>query len=155
MNDGKVVHESAGRLPYMDVMKGILIIMVVFGHIYYALWKYGELTLDNVTYNITSFIANVLIAPYYMAAFFFVTGFCSNFHKPITVQIKDDIKRLVVPGFIISIVMGFFTTSTTKWLEIFMAMLIKAFSAFRIITPHKDIGEEYGLRVIRHYKEIF
>ena len=126
MNDRKNAHELTGRLPYMDVMKGILIIMVVFGHIYYALEEYGGLTLDNVTYNITAFIANVLIAPYYMAAFFFVTGFCSSFKKPITIQIKDDFRQLVLPGFLISLIMGLFTTSSGKLVDFVIDMLIKA-----------------------------
>ncbi len=117
MADIKPNERHTSRIPYIDVMKGILIIMVAFGHLLYAMEKYGNLSLTHRVYEVTSFVANTFVAPYYMAAFFCITGFCSNFNKPLAKQLKDDFRRLVVPGIIISLFMILVTTQPDLWLN--------------------------------------
>lgn len=83
------------RLEYIDVAKGLLISLMVWGHI-----------LNIATYQpeANNFVkdANMLETLYksfYMCAFFVITGFCSNFNKQFTTFTKDNLKTIVLPAF--------------------------------------------------------
>ena len=79
MKNNSTQIQQKKRLPEMDVMKGILSILVILGHIiFWEQFVSGEELTSNASINQNIFVA-VWIAPYYMAAFFFVTGFCSSF----------------------------------------------------------------------------
>lgn len=94
------------RLPEMDVMKGILTIMVILGHIVYIEGLVCEVQLEGHAVACQSIIAGVWIAPYYMAAFFFVTGFCSSFSADLRTQIVSDGKHLLIPAILIPFIMS-------------------------------------------------
>lgn len=94
------------RLGYIDLFKGILISMVVLGHIVYLLGLYTGIDVCIFPFILVSAICNDWIAPYYMASFFFVTGYCSTFNKSMKDQIVIDFKRLVVPAVVIPIIMN-------------------------------------------------
>lgn len=66
------------RLHYIDVLKGILILLVVVGH---TTWQAETNGVDNVLFLSMKEI-NFMIVPFFMAAFFAVTGYCANFDKP-------------------------------------------------------------------------
>lgn len=94
------------RLEYIDLFKGILICMVVLGHIVYLLGLHTGIDVYIFPYTLVSTICNDWIAPYYMASFFFVTGYCSTFNKSMKDQIIIDFKRLVVPAMVIPFIMN-------------------------------------------------
>lgn len=86
---------SNNRLEYIDVAKGILICLVVVGHI-----------LNIATYQLESneFIINAnkletLYKGFYMCAFFVITGYCSNFNKTFCSFTKSNLRTIVLPAF--------------------------------------------------------
>ncbi len=82
------------RLHYIDVIKGILILIVVFGH---TSWQADTCGVTNNVFKIAEY-SGYLYYPFYMAAFFAVTGFCSNFDKPYKQFLWSDIKMLLFPS---------------------------------------------------------
>ena len=65
------------RFQYIDIMKGILILLVVYGH---TVWQAHEVGIHNQTIEMLG-ETGFLYEPFYMAAFFAITGYCSNFKK--------------------------------------------------------------------------
>ena len=94
------------RLPEMDVMKGLLTVMVVFGHIINMEQVVSGVQIEGHAAQAQNIFVAVWIASYYMAAFFFVTGFCSSFRSDIRTQMVTDAKRLLLPALIIPLVMA-------------------------------------------------
>lgn len=88
------------RLHYIDVTKGILILIVVFGHIS---WQADITGITNSFFQIAEW-SNYLYSPFYMAAFFAVTGFCANFDKPYKLFLLSDIKTLLLPSISLCVV---------------------------------------------------
>ena len=91
-------HKSA-RLHYIDIAKGILILMVVWGHYELMLrlcFKVNDQTIDH-----WDSIENLWVS-FFMPAFFFITGFCTNFHKPFKPFLVSGIKTLLIPAIIIN-----------------------------------------------------
>ena len=67
------------RLSYIDVAKGVLILFLLMGHALLFIRNEGvNDSFINGFQNIRIF----LWTPYYMPAFFVITGFCSHFNKP-------------------------------------------------------------------------
>lgn len=102
------MRSSGIREKSIDVMKGILILMVVWGHIVFYVGLYSGIALKTSPFVYTAFISNNFIAPYYMAAFFWVTGYCSSYRRRFRDQVVIDFRRLVVPAVIIPVLMSFF-----------------------------------------------
>lgn len=89
------------RLHYIDMSKGLLIIMLIFHQIVY----YGFSVYD-IKINALQFISDIqtpLFVCYFMPAFFFITGLCSNFEKDYKTFIISQIKTLLIPLFFITI----------------------------------------------------
>ena len=106
MKNNSTQIQQKKRLPEMDVMKGILSILVILGHIiFWEQFVSGVELTSNASINQNIFVA-VWIAPYYMAAFFFVTGFCSSFKYDIKSQIISDAKHLLLPSITIVAIMS-------------------------------------------------
>lgn len=83
------------RLNYIDVAKGLLIIFVVVGHTLAALNKvYPESAFLTTSLD----LKKILWVSFYMPAFFFLTGFCSNFDKPFGKFFVANCKSLKVPA---------------------------------------------------------
>lgn len=88
---------SKQRLGYIDIAKGVLILFLLMGH--------ALLFIKNEGVN-DSFIDGFqrtrvfLWTPYYMPAFFVITGFCSNFSKPFPTFLWQNIKTLKIPAII-------------------------------------------------------
>lgn len=91
---------SKQRLHYIDVVKGILILIVVFGH---TSWQADTTGVVNIIFQIAD-LSEFLYYPFYMAAFFAVTGFCSNFDKPYKQFLLTDIKTLLFPSISLCVV---------------------------------------------------
>ena len=102
------IFETKQRLPWIDVSKGILILFVVLGHIEY----YAQEFVGSHSYDFLHHIL-FLYLPYYIPAFFIVTGFCSNFDVPFKTFLVKNIKTLLVP----SVLIGFLVA---RWIELFL-----------------------------------
>lgn len=98
------------RLDWVDVSKGILILMVVFGH----MDNYAEMANINDPIIERLCLIERTWTPYFMCAFFIITGFCSNFSKPFKEFIVGKFKALIIPGVTISILVNIF-----EWRGIF------------------------------------
>lgn len=104
------------RLRDIDATKGILILLVIAGHVPYAMIKLVGISSSAIslwgTMNYLSF------ASFYMASFFFITGYCSNFSKPLDVFIKDNLATLILPCLLLS--------SPTNWfvMALFLSKLL-------------------------------
>jgi len=74
--------------------KGILIISVLINHI-------GNLAAaSGVENNVINIIPSLRFwCPFFMPAFFVITGLCSDFNKPIKVFIIKNFKMLIIPAF--------------------------------------------------------
>ena len=83
------MENKSTRLEYIDIAKGIGLILVVFGH----LFSYnGELS--------------IIIFSFHMPLFFFISGYCFCPHKYNDFEsfLVKKVKHLVIPYLIFSIV---------------------------------------------------
>ena len=94
------------RIKYIDVAKGILIVFVCLGHITGIAEEYGGV--HHNYFSHTGFLLSKLYTPFYMQAFFFITGLTTNFDKPFVVFIKQNFKRLIIPYISFSILYALF-----------------------------------------------
>lgn len=94
------------RLKYIDIAKGILIVFVVLGHIASISKEYGGI--DNNYLNHTGYLLSTFYVPFYMQAFFLITGFTSNFDKHFTTFIYQNIKKILLPYFCFGIIYAAF-----------------------------------------------
>ena len=88
---------SKERLHYIDIAKGVLILMVVYGHVYGVNQSINHPLLYYIHLSANSFVA------YYMPCFFVITGFCSNFKKPFKEFLSNSVKTIVLPAFSFSL----------------------------------------------------
>lgn len=92
------------RHPYIDVAKGILIIMVVVGHfenlsrLYYGIENSYIQAFNNV---------ELLWVSWFMPAFFFFTGLCSSFNKPFKDFFIANFKSIIIPGILITLLLKY------------------------------------------------
>lgn len=97
---------SANRFHWADVVKGILMLMVIWGHSDNQAISAG---IDNSAISNLCWIERTW-TPYFMCAFFVITGYCSNFNKPFKLFIISKIKSLIIPaitiGILIQLVQG-------------------------------------------------
>lgn len=93
--------QSATRVSYIDVAKGILIILVIIHHIPQLVKAQFGIS-DGCWGDISSL--NFTYACYFMQTFFVVTGMCSNFDKKALPFVVNNIKTLVVPAILLPIV---------------------------------------------------
>lgn len=91
------------RIPYIDVAKGILILLVVYDHlpdVYMYL-----LNLSN--YHIELLDEwQWIFKLFFMPAFFCITGMCSNFNKQLRPFLLSNIKSLLFPNIIWGLLLG-------------------------------------------------
>lgn len=93
-------NEDSNRIVWVDMAKGALILLVIWGHIALG--------------GIRSSISNGAIASFYdfmpvygvmfMPAFFIISGFCSHIDKPINVLFAKGIKTLIIPSFALTLI---------------------------------------------------
>ena len=85
--------EVKKRVKYIDVAKGILILCVFTGHLnWFAVGK----GISSSYFGTIDEIARVW-SSFFMAAFFFITGYCSNFNKDYRPFLLNDLRSLIVP----------------------------------------------------------
>lgn len=97
--------ESSSRIGYIDVAKAILIIMVMVGHVQNVC---EQLSIkDRLCQNIDYF--ENFWGPFFMPAFFFITGYCSSFAKRSRVFIISNLKSLIIPAILLGIIAKWIT----------------------------------------------
>lgn len=79
------------RLHYIDVFKGICIMLVVIHH--------SPLALNGGFAPSGTFLwlLNNFIIAFFMPAFFVATGYCSNFSKPFKIFLWQNVKSILIP----------------------------------------------------------
>ena len=87
------------RIPFFDTTKGILIVFLVFHHI--VNMAKDKMPVENLEF-ITQW--DILYVPYFMQAFFFITGYCSSFNKSAKDFVWSNVKALLIPLLFFSIV---------------------------------------------------
>lgn len=84
------------RIPYIDVAKGLLIITLVLHHIPYIILERNA-GLHNAFVECLHEVRWYIYGPYFMSAFFLITGMCSNFKKDFKTFIQDGAVSLLIP----------------------------------------------------------
>ena len=79
------------RLHYIDIFKGICLILVVVHHAPLAL--YGGFAEPGTIL----WYANNFIIAFFMPAFFMATGYCSSFKKPFNQYLWKNVKTILLP----------------------------------------------------------
>lgn len=87
-------------LHYIDVAKGILILLVLFHHLPQVMDNYFIYDIE-VLNNIQS--KSFLYVSFFMPAFFVITGRCSNFSKPFRHFFWGNVKTLLIPAFCLGV----------------------------------------------------
>lgn len=104
------------RIRYIDIAKGLLIISVVFWHSICTVEDSPTLR------HLHIFTANTLL-PFFMQAFFVITGYCSNFYKSFHKHIWDDFRTLILPAILLSIVIKGFE-GELNWKSAFDSIIL-------------------------------
>lgn len=91
---------NAHRIKYLDIAKGILIIMLVFAHFRTGVNK-ADFEDDHFKYV---YGWNSIFTCFYMPAFFLISGYCSNFKKDFKTFLNSLFKSLVLPLFALSLI---------------------------------------------------
>ena len=82
------------RLHYVDIAKGLLILMVIIHHI-------PQYYLTNGHNNYLKYMDDnsFIYSSFFMASFFILSGYVSNFSKPFIAFSIKNFKSLMVPSF--------------------------------------------------------
>ena len=96
------------RLKSIDIIKGIAIILVVFGHAVQGVVDSLHITVNSI--NCSILFAKLIIYSFHMPLFFFVSGIFADrwATKVLKSAFKDKLSRLVKPYFIWSFVTALF-----------------------------------------------
>lgn len=99
----KNINASRPRLHWVDIAKCILIVMVVVHHLPYVAHDYVGTDKIDVLNDI-----NCLFVSYFMAAFFIITGYCTNFERKFKDFLVRNLKTIVLPGALFTILLAWF-----------------------------------------------
>lgn len=101
-------HRTNNRQNWIDIAKGILIFIVVLGHI-------GFCTKDETYKDVFGFTSQLALfyISYYIPAFFVITGMCTNFNVPFKSYFIKNFKALIIPNILIGVII-------THWLDLFL-----------------------------------
>ena len=84
------------RIAFIDVAKGLLILIVVLGHIPNHV-KLGGID-SAIPYMDTIKLYDYWYIPFFMPGFFIITGFCSNHSKPFWKHLISNVKTTLLPA---------------------------------------------------------
>lgn len=87
------------RLNYIDVIKGVLILIVIIHHI-------PDVSRDLSLSDSVSWLgsAQLLYVGFFMTAFFIISGMVSNFNKPFCAFCIASFKGLMIPSFFVGFI---------------------------------------------------
>lgn len=86
------------RIEFIDVTKGILILCLLYGH----MWVFSNMNGNMDSIMLTGFRTMVFYNSFFMQAFFIITGFCSSFNIKFRTFLWKNIKTLILPALILS-----------------------------------------------------
>ena len=85
------------RIEYIDVAKGILILCLLYGH----LWVYSKINGNMDCIIQTGFKTMIIYNSFFMQTFIIITGFCSSFKIDFQPFLIKNLKTLVLPAIIL------------------------------------------------------
>lgn len=85
--------KTTDRIKYLDIAKGVLIILLVFAHFRSAV---NRIPYDSQYFEMVYGWNNIFTC-FYMPAFFIISGYCSNFRKPFGKFLLSLVKSLLIP----------------------------------------------------------
>lgn len=88
---------TKSRLAYIDISKGLLILFVIIGHIPYFI-GHSHHDIHNSFCELIGSVSAYAFAPYFMTAFFLITGYCTNFQKDFKLFFITTFKSLKIPA---------------------------------------------------------
>ena len=91
------------RLHYIDIAKGLLILLVVYDHLP-DMYLYSLKLHNNYISELNNW--QWIYKLFFMPAFFAITGMCSNFDKTFIPFLVNNFKSLIVPNIIIGILLS-------------------------------------------------
>lgn len=115
------------RLAYIDIAKGILILFLLMGHALLFIRNEG---IDDSFINGFQKLRLYLWTPYYMPAFFVITGFCSNFNKPFSTFLWQNFKTLKIPAIIFGLFLAVVTMMSHHTLSVHRVLHHLSFCVF-------------------------
>lgn len=90
------------RLSYIDVAKGLLILLVVYDHLPDMYMYKLNLSNEYIEYlDKTQWVYKL----FFMLAFFCITGMCSNFNKDFKTFFISNYKSLIIPNVILGMIL--------------------------------------------------
>ena len=102
---------STNRIPFIDIAKGIMIILLIFHHLPQV--SKTLLGLENETLESLDGL-KYIYCTLFMQAFFVITGYCSNFDKKYKKFLTDDVRTILLPAFLFTIVIRYATIYMLK-----------------------------------------
>lgn len=107
-----LVLDKNKRLGYVDIAKGVLITYLIIHHIIdFGISNFG--LGNNFVLSILRELQRPIMLCYFMQAFFFITGYCSNFDTPFLIFLKKQIKSLLIPALIFTIL--YYSARFDQW----------------------------------------
>ena len=90
------------RIKYLDVAKGVLILLLL-------LWHFGDVLrrngLDDANpYFLPVYIVQPLFYPFFMQAFFMLSGYCTRFDVSFKMFVVKNLKSLLLPWMIFEVI---------------------------------------------------
>lgn len=85
--------KAIGRIKYLDIAKGVLIVLLVFAHFRSAV---NRIPYDSHYFEMVYGWNNIFTC-FYMPAFFIISGYCSNYKKTFGTFLISLVKSLLIP----------------------------------------------------------
>ena len=104
-----------GRVHWVDVAKGILILLLLEHHFISAM---RVLDIDDKPYGFV-YCWNIIFSSFFMQGFFFLSGYCSNFLKPKKDFFIGVFTQLIVPFVCFEIIICLYWAKSFSLLDIY------------------------------------
>ena len=105
------------RIKFLDVAKGLLILIVVFHHV--TLYSLSQDEVYRDFYNQCVFF----YGSFFMPAFFLISGYCSNFNKNYKEFFINNLIGIIIPYFALGLInrieVGLFSQDFTRFYDYF------------------------------------
>lgn len=105
------------RIKYLDVAKGILILIVIFHHV--TLYSLSQDEVYRDFYNQCGFF----YGSFFMPTFFLISGYCSNFNINFKEFFINNFRGIIIPYFALGLInrieVGLFSQDFTRFYDYF------------------------------------
>lgn len=93
------------RLSYLDVAKGLLILFLLLHHTIDFTFSIKGLHITNNFLSYMKEIQRPVMLCFFMQAFFFITGYCSNFSLAFKIFFIKQVKTLLFPAIFLTVIL--------------------------------------------------